>query len=675
MDTINDSKYILNDLLSGDEKIFKLLEKYNLSVEDLEKAYKLIINNPELSNNEKQFYFDNSWRINYKIKPPKDVNDYLTPEWIGDMNVYPHVRQDLNYFFNPNEEHRNLILSPCIGYGKSTEAVLATTYIISTVACMRNPKRFFSQSTMTSLSVVFGSFTLSQSARLLKKPFYNLLQNSPKFKRVKQEDMIELAQEDEIKNGTNRIVWSTASKMEGIFSVSNDINGILISDPYSLLGLTIIVGILSELSFFMKRGVSADDIAKFYNDLKGRQWSRFHYDYWARTIMDSSPNSFHSPIDRYVFSGEASQDPKNMVVTSSHWDVFPNYYAEWQKTGKTFSIFRGSGGKPTCEVKGENERKKYNPEEIVDVPIDLYGLYKQDPVKIVKDYCGYPSEGDDKLITDYAVIEDMFDKQLKNIEGSIKAQATKRPEFLIWEQVKDIFFIKTGNLKYNFYRASREKRYLAVDQSTTTDATGIVMLHPEMDYRGEMVVVIDFSIVIVPDRYKINLEAIYYFITELKKYGGIVFGGVYFDQFQSDLTREKLKREEYPVDRFSVDSNKGAYLTLISWIKNNRIKAGRNIFIKNNLKSLQEVTLKDGKTKIDHILGKIENNYDGNWNTSLAGINAKDITDPMASAFYNCINNYQGVPRYQWVDSNDPYYETNERENLNLVLKGMGFKI
>jgi hypothetical protein len=671
----DDATYMLTDLLSGDNNVLNLLEKHNLKIQDIERAYKLIKNNPNLDNKDKDFYINNSWKINFKMRPPMNIQEFLTPEWIGEMDVYSHVGRSLETFFDPNAKHRNLILSPCIGWGKSTMGVLASMYLISNLACMRNPRRFLPNcSVMTSLSVVFGSFTLAQSSRLLKKPFYNLMKASPKFKRVKQEDQIEIYQEEEIKKGTNRIVWSTASKMEGIFSVSNDINGVLISDPYALLGLTIVIGILSELSFFLDKGVSADNISRFYNDLKGRIWSRFKGHYYGRTIMDSSPNTFMSPIDRYVFSGEAEKDESNMVVTSTHWEVFGQDYEIYGQTGETFSIYRGSGGKPTCEIKDDKEKDKYLPEEIIDVPIDLFQMYQDNPNKIVKDYCGYPSEGDDKLITNYDIIEDMFDPQLKNIIDSIKAPAVKRPELLIWNQIVDKFFIKISTSNYNFYRASREKRYFAVDQSESGDATGICMLHPELDNKGEIVIVVDFNIIIVPDKYKINLEAIYYFITELKYKGGINFAGIYFDRYESSQTINRLQREDFPAGKFSVDINKGAYLTLISWIKNNRVKAGRNIFIKNNLKSLKEVELKNGRTKVEHTKGKNYHNYDGNWKLSFAGINAKDGTDPLASAFYNCINNYKGVPQYQWIDSDDPSFQDIQKESLNKLLKNIGYK-
>ena len=63
--------------------------------------------------------------------------------------------------------------------------------------------------------------------------------------------------------------------MEGAIQFSNDLHILIVSSLGSLLGLSILTGALTEISFFLGQGVSAEAIAQMYNDLKGRIWSRF----------------------------------------------------------------------------------------------------------------------------------------------------------------------------------------------------------------------------------------------------------------------------------------------------------------------------------------------------------------------------------------------------------------
>ena len=62
------------------------------------------------------------------------------------------------------------------------------------------------------------------------------------------------------------------------------------------------------------------------------------------------------------------------------------------------------------------------------------------------------------------------------------------------------------------------------------------------------------------------------------------------------------------------------------------VKVGRNIFLKNNLKSLRLVVGEgQHKTKIDHTIGKMADvrKETKDWKTSMLGFYAKDVSDPV----------------------------------------------
>jgi len=78
-----------------------------------------------------------------------------------------------------------------------------------------------------------------------------------------------------------------------------------------------------------------------------------------------------------------------------------------------------------------------------------------------------------------------------------------------------------------------------------------------------------------------------------------------------------------------------------------------NIYLKNNIKALQETKTDSGRKKIDHLKGKLVDEDGGDWKLSLMGTNAKDVSDAHCSACYSCINEFKGIPSCQFEDINE----------------------
>jgi hypothetical protein len=324
----------------------------------------------------------------------------------------------------------------------------------------------------------------------------------------------------------------------------------------------------------------------------------------------------------------------------------------WKKTGRTFPVFRGDSGRPPQILK-DDEVDQFNAGEVYHVPIDLRNQFEGDTKKMVKDYCGWPAGGQGKLIDDYDVIEDLFSTQLQNVPTFISASADRQPEKLIWNIVRDKFFVRSGKRSYEIYRAPREPRALHMDLSESGDISGISMAHMELNSKGENVVVADFTLAISPEKSRINLDAIPLFLLDLAQEGHVNFFKITADSYASANIVQRLKREGFNAARLSVDTDVAPYHVAVSWMKNRRIKAGRNIFLKNNLKSLIETRTDKGTPRIDHQKGKIVYNDGGAWETSLMGLNAKDVSDSLTGAAYTLINEYKIVPGYQWMEDEE----------------------
>jgi hypothetical protein len=86
-------------------------------------------------------------------------------------------------------------------------------------------------------------------------------------------------------------------------------------------------------------------------------------------------------------------------------------------------------------------------------------------------------------------------------------------------------------------------------------------------------------------------------------------------------------------------------------MSNELIKAGKNIYLKNNLYCLQLTTNESKHQKIDHPKGTVIHDYNGNWNTSQVGINAKDVSDAVCQAVWGA-KNVDYIPSTCYEDEN-----------------------
>ena len=454
---------------------------------------------------------------------------------------------------------------------------------------------------------------------------------------------------------------------------------------------TIVAAIFTELAWWEQNGWTKEQIKSFFDKACQRVDSRMGGHYLGRYIIDSSPFSLESPIDKWIWS-TAIYDPRWYCVLGAKWDYFKNEFPDFfDKNGKeihnwdvAFQCYKGGKSEPPKMCKTEAEAQLYDPADLVWCPRKdvtpkgvtmLTSLAAQNPVEFLRDWAGIPAGSSDRIFQSGKVLEDIFDNDLRNLYTSIVADAMEEPEHLIWNSIKEKFFINF-NGTHLFYREPHVKRVLAVDQSTTGDATGISVCHWEYvkDGNGDVknVCVADFTIVIIPKGGRINLEAIKSFIVDLIEIGNLNIGCVNFDTFQSESTKQALRRKGIQVEYVSVDKVNEPYISLIDFIMHGRFFAGKNIFLKNNLHSIHWTKRESGTMKVDHFLGKLVNESDDtNWDSSQLGTNAKDVADTCAACL-SLLNKYdtEFAPVTEWVAKRGEKV-TSAKERL----KNLGFTI
>lgn len=420
---------------------------------------------------------------------------------------------------------------------------------------------------------------------------------------------------------------------------------------------TFIYTAMTEISWWERSHWTRDAIYTFFSKAYQRVVNRMKGHYIGRVVIDSSPFSLESPIDKFVYE-QAVFDPKWYCITGSRWSWFPGEFPG-QLNGDLealkdfnlcFPLYKGGQESAPKVIESEMDLANYDPLDIIWSPRkqvtsngvnNFQSTAKVNAIEFLRDYAGYPAGASDRIFTDGNELNRVFDNDLKSIYTSITADYMLPPEGLIWNKIKDVFFYKLGN-EYMFYRNPMAARVLSVDQSTTGDATAISVAHREFLQEGEgpekrmiPVTINDFTIMIIPKDGKVSLDAIRYFILDLIEIGHLNIKYVNFDKFQSDATVQDLQRKHIPTVYVSADKNNEPYTMLIEAIRYNRFASGKNIFLKNNLRSLHISQRDSGSWKYDHFNGKICNSSDNtDWATSELGINAKDGSDTLAECHF-----------------------------------------
>lgn len=255
---LNNSLDIIKDIVQGDPEALKILDGMDLDKEALKLALDFLMNSG-LEEKEKAQLVSESWRINFKAKPPIP-EEFITDKYLGPAatHTYPWVKETFKEFMDPTKPYRNLILYPHIGWGKSYLSTLVTLFISTHLNLMRNPWKYFNLNPSTQLSQLLVSYSLQKSSELLLEPFMALLEASPFFERVQRQDAMKEAEAEFAKRDTvDKLYWTTAYPTSALgFSSGSTIK--IASSPNGLLGLSIVSLVFSELAFFTDAGKALD---------------------------------------------------------------------------------------------------------------------------------------------------------------------------------------------------------------------------------------------------------------------------------------------------------------------------------------------------------------------------------------------------------------------------------
>ena len=557
---------------------------------------------------------------------------------------------------------------------KFYRAVLTISY--------RNPKQYLKLGESTRLTDATISFTKGSAYDLVIKGLDSLLQTSPKCQKLHYER--DMTNPEYTESG--KILFCNTSKGNSILRVG-DIFYDCISEPIQLVGRNLISVSATELSF-LKEVMPEEKVMKLVDEMFSRVHNRFGYNNPnVSLIVDSSPNSMEGLADQWIEKHKNDKD--KLFINDKKWELptfswmFPIY--EKDKKNNVFPIFKGTSTQPTKIITKE-EVKNFNEEDIIWTPNDLYELAKDNVTKIMRDFGATPTAGSDtKLFTNHQLIDQCFVPNLKNFYMFEYASYLLAPETLLWDKVRPLFYVYTG--QKNSFRLKRypsAERFVHIDMAEKKDMAGVSMVHLETDKIGRKMYVADFTLPIMSKKDdKINLDSFKYLVYCMKVYGNTNIKKVTYDGFESKSSIQFLERNGFECERLSLDNTPDYYLSFASWVMQGRVKIGKNLVMKNNMKSLITTNeghngkeSKSGKLIVDHVQGDWIDLENSDWEKSKCGYFGKDLSDSFVGACTNADKSNVNYTIFLYDDSDEKEdcSQKNEKKLQDELYEKFGLK-
>jgi hypothetical protein len=256
---INELQFILRDILHGDNSLRDRPEYAHLNFNAIQAALSWLSENNEMDPILRSSLLLEPWKINFKTEPPTP-DEFLQEYYIGPMveNLWRPIRRAFIDFFNPLKSWRTAVLCSSIGSGKSTLVCLIYAYISVCFALMWSPHKTFSKMSTSVFAMVFCAVSQKKSSEVYLEPILQLYESSPFFKRLRTHGEMKEEERRLFENETVEYVPFTTSTPSSVLQTGGGLNYKLISSANSLLGVNILCGSCTELSFFHEAGWALD---------------------------------------------------------------------------------------------------------------------------------------------------------------------------------------------------------------------------------------------------------------------------------------------------------------------------------------------------------------------------------------------------------------------------------
>lgn len=550
----------------------------------------------------------------------------MTNYWFGPdaANIFPFWREKLLQVLDESSNIWEWIMTGPIGGGKTTVAVLALSYLMIKLSCLRNPHGY--HGLMKGAPIVFSLCNVTQSKA--KDTSYgqmlSILNTSPYFR--------------EHFPINTRKVYDPSAEGDDKYAIElpRNIKIAVGARPDSAISANVIAALLDEMSFKENKTAKSNryvDMQAFqlYTNIRKRIESRFIIEGRKIPSLLCNVSSRKSTTDFLEKHMEAVKtDPRVLVTADSIYNMKP----QGTFSKKTFRVMIGDKFSQHRLLKeGEAAPPEFHVE---NVPINFKGSFEYDLDGAIRDICGIATFGEQPLIRNRDNLRKCISTTRVNpFPGIVVAGTEDTMNIEDYLDTKSICQMWGMGYRPRYYPG--QARFVHLDLSRTGDCTGVAMgciahlkrvRRPLLDGSWSPLVVpviwFDFLLKVTPPMNgEIDYSKIRQLIFTLRDVYNFPIRKVTADTYQSADMLQLLGKSNFETEEISMDRTDEHYLAARMATNELRIDMPRYEPFVDEVIELYHDTTK-AKGRVDHRQGHSKDVADA-WCGVIAAIGMEDL--------------------------------------------------
>ena len=543
------------------------------------------------------------------------------PYWVEALqNIYPSP------FYSPYLE---VILTGCIGAGKSSCGLAGMAYDICHMLHQKSPHNFYGGlGDTTKLGFALINTTKDRAESVLFDQLVTAFISSPYFR-----EQIEKAG-----NSTDALIKNKKSnksleKSPPMFPHRIDV--MVASRPSHFIGSTVMGAILCELNFQTKIAHQAYDN---YNETRRRVISRLTNvkSYPGRMWLDSSRSKEIAFLEGHI--DKIKDDERTAFFSPALWEVKTPTVPY---SGKTFTLFIGDTSRDPMIITEANQMEGIEEEYIIQVPVEHRTEFNRDLSSSIAELAGRTIRTDIKLISSVEKIDEALTIQ-SPIDREIIETDFFNPDDRLSNYVDFDYIQDKSTPRFIHGDLSIRKDRSAIGCTKIVGTTNSFRIDPESNLQVAVtnpVFVTEWVMYIQAKAgHSISITKIKDFVHDLRDRHKLNVYMFSTDSYQSENIRQALTVLGFKCMVQSVDRTRDPYDLFKDALLEGRWHGPAHSILKQELKDLIDMG-----DKIDHpqrVYGGAEGDYRG----------SKDGADTVAGSVFVAHKNMSTVNQHSIIN-------------------------
>ena len=527
---------------------------------------------------------------------PVDIDTFLEdPNYLGGTTnrgkaIYPAWRIAMREIFADPYKYTTVVLTGCIGSGKSTIAVFIALYMLYNLLCLKDPHAYFGiEATQNNIMFIFNNLTLSKAFKGVMGTFMGHCLKSPWFM------------------ARGRVIGD----VNKTFLPNKRVRFDIASEEYHVTSTDCFCFIFDEANDVLHNTANYQDsmAMQILNAANQRIRSRFkakdRSTFFGKSIVISSKQSEMAFLEQYT-QDMLNKDPEHTYVFDKpQWEVIPI-----KLSGKTFNVAYGNKNAKS-RIMSSDENVKETIEQgykVIEIPVEYRKDFDDNLNRALTEVAGVSVSYIDKFFSREYIMLAVDHSRINPFSQDILIIGLKDDK-----AYKDYFDPKKIPAEWQ-----TENIYMHLDTSKNKDRTGISAVSQSRTNPEEIHHL--FTIYIEAPKndqicFKKHEDFVFYLYDEL----GWNIKNISSDGFNSAQLKQNFILHGIEADYISPDRTSVPYLSLQRLLYDGLMKI---LDIPLLEKELFELNMNNDTQRIDHP----------------AVYGSKDGSDSLACATQNCIN-------------------------------------